>query len=173
MQAAAWSCARSWAMLKAPLLGMLLLSLSMTPCEPDPGDDEDGVHQAAEIEALVQEASDILKRQGHRAFAGFRMKNSHWRHADVYLFVTDMRGVILFNAEHPDHEGRNLLDERDADGKQFRKDFIAVVRGSGSGWVDYMFPRPGQTVPVVKWGYVSETCVDEIPALVGAGVYVD
>ena len=81
--------------------------------------------------------------------------------------------TILDCAAHPNREGRDLLQEHDAAGKQFHKDFIGIVRESGSGWVDYMFPRPRRSTPEVKWSYVCATTVEDVPALVGAGVYVE
>lgn len=130
-------------------------------------------HQAAEIEALVNRAAEVLDQQGSGAFEEFRRKNGPWRYGDVYLFVVDMHGVVLFNAARPNREGHDLLDERDADGKRFHMDFIEVVSTFGSGWVDYMFPKPGQPSATVKWSYVCGTHVDGVEALVGAGVYVD
>jgi cytochrome c len=130
-------------------------------------------HQAAEIEALVNRAADVLKEQGSEAFREFRKKGSTWRYGDVYLFVVDLQGVVLFNAARPNREGRDLLDERDADGKRFHRDFVDVVMTFGSGWVDYMFPKPGQAAATVKWSYVCETRVEGVAALVGAGVYVE
>ncbi|MHB2205284.1 cache domain-containing protein [Methylobacterium sp. CM6257] len=130
-------------------------------------------HEAAEIEALVNKASDVLEERGSKAFADFRKKGTPWRYADVYLFVVDMHGVVLFNAARPDREERDFLDDRDADGKRFHRDFIEVVSKYGAGWVDYMFPKPGQSHASVKWSYVCATRVDGIDALVGAGVYVN
>ena len=46
-----------------------------------------------------------------------------------------------------------------------------VVRTKGAGWVDYMWPRPGQTDPVRKWSYVKGVKVEGVPAYVGAGFY--
>ena len=130
-------------------------------------------HQAEEIEALVNRAAEVLEQQGSEAYAAFRRKGGGWRYGDVYLFVVDLQGIVLFNAARPNREGRDLLTERDADGKRFHRDFIDVVSRFGSGWVDYMFPRPGQAMAVVKWSYVCSTRVDGVEALVGAGVYVD
>ena len=130
-------------------------------------------HQAAEIEALVNRAAEALEQQGSAAFSAFRRKGSGWRYGDVYLFVVDMQGIVLLNAARPNREGRDLLDERDADGKRFHRDFVDVVRRFGSGWVDYMFPKPGEAAAAVKWSYVCGTRVDGVEALVGAGVYVD
>ncbi|MGH1589003.1 cache domain-containing protein [Methylobacterium phyllosphaerae] len=130
-------------------------------------------HQASEVEALVNKAAEVLDDQGSKAFREFRRKGSPWRYADVYLFVMDMQGMVLLNAGNPNREGRNMLNERDADGKRFHKDFVDIVSNFGSGWVDYMFPRPNQAIPTVKWSYVCGTRVEGVEALVGAGVYVD
>lgn len=127
--------------------------------------------QVLEIERLVNEASDVIEMQGRGAFPIFRRSGSVWRHGDFYLFVTDMNGVVIFNAAKPDREGKDLLEEHDSDGKQFHKDFIRVVDQYGSGWVDYMFPKPGQSVPSIKWSYVCATKFEGAAALVGAGLY--
>ena len=152
----------------------ILVLIVVLPLRRVAGRDQRGpVHQAAEIEALVNKAADLIEGEGRTAFTAFRRKNSPWRYGDVYLFVVDMHGTVLFNAAHPNREGRDLLQEHDAAGKQFHKDFIGIVRESGSGWVDYMFPRPRRSTPEVKWSYVCATTVEDVPALVGAGVYVE
>jgi cytochrome c len=46
-----------------------------------------------------------------------------------------------------------------------------VVQSKGSGWVDYMFPKPGQTKPSQKWSYVKAVNIDGTPGFVGAGFY--
>ncbi|KST57752.1 sodium:calcium antiporter [Methylobacterium sp. GXS13] len=153
-----------------PILALIVF----LPTRPVIGRDERvPVHQAVEIETLVNAAAETIESKGRTAFPEFRRKNSPWRYGDVYLFIVDMQGIVLFNAAHPNREGRDLLQEHDAAGKQFHKDFIGVVRESGSGWVDYMFPRPRRSTPEVKWSYVCGTSVDGTPALVGAGVYVE
>jgi cytochrome c len=60
---------------------------------------------------------------------------------------------------------------KDATGKHFVTAFIDTVKASGSGWVDYMWPKPGETQPSRKWTYVKAATVDGVPALVGAGFY--
>ena len=50
-------------------------------------------------------------------------------------------------------------------------DFMQVVRTKGSGWVDYVFPKPGETKPSRKWTYVKSVNFDGTPGLIGAGFY--
>ncbi len=48
---------------------------------------------------------------------------------------------------------------------------LNVVQTKGSGWVDYMFPKPGETKPSQKWSYVTKVVVDGTPGVLGAGFY--
>ena len=98
-------------MFKKLLTGLVLLVLTATfPALGQRGPPP--AHQAAEIEALVNKASVVVEEWGSKAFADFRTKGSSWRYADVYLFVVDMNGVVLFNAARPDREERDFLDNR-------------------------------------------------------------
>ena len=167
------------ALLTLPLL-LLILTVPARPAGPAGllrlAGDQQGpprTHEAAEIVGLVNAAADLIERRGRQAFAEFRKPGSRWRNGDLYLFAMDLNGTVLFNAAHPNREGLNWLDERDADGKRFHRDFVDVVTTYGSGWVDYMFPKPGRTVPSVKWSYLCAVTIDGAAALVGAGVYVD
>jgi hypothetical protein len=56
-------------------------------------------------------------------------------------------------------------------GKLFHHDFITTAETQGSGWVDYMFPKPGQTEPSQKWAYLKKVTVDGVPGLVASGFY--
>ena len=55
--------------------------------------------------------------------------------------------------------------------KLFRDEIIKTAETMGSGWVDYMFPKPGQTEPSQKWTYVKRVTIDRVPGLVGSGLY--
>ena len=35
-----------------------------------------------------------------------------------------------------------------------------MAETKGSGWVDYMFPKPGQAEPSQKWAYVKKVTID-------------
>ncbi|WP_336490908.1 cache domain-containing protein [Methylobacterium nigriterrae] len=129
--------------------------------------------EAARIEAMVNKAAALVETRGKAAFSEFRRRDSEWRFDDVYLFALDFNGKILLNVEFPQREGTIRLKEKDADGKPFVGDLIEVVQTNGSGWVDYMFPKPGQRYPSEKWSYVRETTIDGTPGLIGAGFYPD
>jgi cytochrome c len=127
--------------------------------------------KAKQIEALVNKAAARIDKEGKAVFPEFRKSGSEWFSNDTYLFVYDLKLNVLFNAAFPKREGTNTTGQKDAKGKLFHDAFVETVRSKGSGWVDYMFPKPGQTEPSQKWSYVKAVTVDGVPGLVGAGFY--
>jgi cytochrome c len=127
--------------------------------------------QAKQIVALVEKAAALIDSKGKPIFPEFRKTDSEWRTGDTYLFVNDLKGMVLLNPAFPELEGKDLSGRKDSNGKLFFLEFLKVVQSKGSGWVDYMFPKPGQSQPSQKWSYVKAVNVDGTPAFVGAGFY--
>ena len=127
--------------------------------------------QAKQIVALVEKAAALIDSKGKSIFPEFRKTDSEWRTGDTYLFVNDLKGMVLLNPAFPELEGKDLTGRKDSNGKLFFLEFLKVVQSKGSGWVDYMFPKPGQSQPSQKWSYVKAVNVNGTPALVGAGFY--
>lgn len=127
--------------------------------------------KAKQIEALVNKAAALIESKGKAIFPEFRKKDTEWFRGDTYLFVYDLKSNVLLNAAFPVREGSNTTGQKDANGKLFHHEFIQVAESKGSGWVDYMFPKPGQTQPSRKWAYVKAVKVDGVPSLVASGFY--
>jgi cytochrome c len=119
--------------------------------------------QAKRIEAMVN--------KGKAAFSEFRKRDSEWWFGTTYLFAYDQKLNVLLNPAFPKREGTNPHGEKDANGKAFHDEFLSVAQTKGSGWVDYMFPKPGQTQPSQKWSYVKAVTIEGTPAIIGAGFY--
>jgi len=102
-------------------------------------------------------------------------KKSEWFSGATYLFSYDLDGNVLLNPAFPKREGTNpaKASEKDAKGKLFHEEIIKTARTRGEGWVDYWFPKPGQTEPSHKWTYVKAVKLDGISGLIGAGFYPD
>jgi cytochrome c len=129
--------------------------------------------KAKQIEALVTKAAALIDKNGKAAFADFRKKDSEWFHGDTYLFVYDLKANVLLNPAFPQREGTNVTGQKDAKGKLLHQEIIRVAETDGSGWVDYMFPKPGQTVPSQKWTFVKKVTIDGTPGLVASGFFPD
>src|SRR4030065_1909320 len=127
--------------------------------------------KAKQIEALVNKAAALIESKGKAIFPELRKKDTAWFSGDTYLFVYDLKSNVLLNAAFPAREGTNTTGQKDANGKLFHHDFIQVAESKGVGWVDYMFPKPGQTQASRKWAYVKAVKVDGVPSLVASGFY--
>ena len=128
--------------------------------------------QAKRIEALVNKAAALVETQGKAAFSEFRKRDTEWWFGNTYLFVYDKDMNVLLNPAFPKREGTNVHGDKDANGKLFHDEFMKVIRTKGSGWVDYMFPKPGQTQLSLKWSYVKAVKIDGTAGcLIGAGFY--
>jgi len=128
---------------------------------------------ADQTKALVDKAAALIESKGKAAFSEFRVKGSEWFHGDTYLFVYDLHANVLLNPAFPAREGTNVKGQKDANGKRFHDAIIRMAEIDGSGWVDYMFPKPGQAQPSQKWAYVKGVKIDGVPGLVASGFYPD
>jgi methyl-accepting chemotaxis protein len=148
------------------LLAVLLaIPQFASPKSPPPSE------KAQLTEALVNKAAALIDREGKAAFPELRVKGSEWFHDDTYLFVYDLQSNVLLNPAFPAREGTKVSGQMDANGKLFHDEIIRVAETQGSGWVDYMFPRPGQSQPSQKWAYVKAVKIDGVPGLVASGFY--
>jgi len=119
----------------------------------------------------VEKAAALIDSKGKSIFREFRKPGSEWRTVDTYLFVDDLKGNVLFNGGFPEREGTNSSSRKDSNGKLYWAEFAKVVQSKGSGWVDYMFSKPGQSQPSQKWSYVKAVKIDGTAGLMGAGFY--
>ena len=101
------------------------------------------------------------------------MKDSDWFHGTTYLFAYDLKGNVLLNPAFPQREGTNISGQKDATGKPIQDEILEVAATKGSGLVDYMFPKPGQTQPSQEWSYVKAVKSDGVSGLVASGFYAE
>jgi signal transduction histidine kinase len=151
----------------AALAGLLMAGAAQAQDAPPPSD------QARQIEDLVNRAAALVNQRGRAAFAEFRKRDSEWWSGNTYLFAYDDHLNVLLNPAFPKREGTNPHGEKDANGKMMHDEFLKTVQTKGAGWVDYMFPKPGQTKPSHKWSYVKGFKADGLSGLIGAGFFED
>jgi len=129
--------------------------------------------QAKRIESLVNRAAALVEQRGRAAFTEFRKHDSEWWFGDTYLFAYDDHLNVLLNPAFPKREGTNSHGEKDVNGKMFHDEFLKAVQTKGAGWVDYVFPKPGQTQLSHKWSYVKGFKADGMAGVIGAGFFTD
>ncbi|TNE61216.1 MAG: cupin domain-containing protein [Bacteroidetes bacterium] len=123
------------------------------------------------VEDLVRHAVGEVERKGKAAFKAFHDPAGPFLVKDVYIFVVDMNGVELVNPAFPYLEGRKLLEMKDANGKYVFREMIRMVQKDGAGWLDYMWPKPGESVASQKSSYVHMAKMGDRQVMVGCGVY--
>ncbi len=122
---------------------------------------------------LVDGAVDLIRSEGVDAFDVLRDQTGPYRFRDTYVFVIDEQGTEIVNPPQPTLEGRNLWDLQDADGKFVNREIVGALDAKESAWVDYLWPKPGETEPSRKSSYVKKTELDGQTLIVGSGLYLD
>ncbi|TSA26635.1 MAG: hypothetical protein D4R67_07420 [Bacteroidetes bacterium] len=126
------------------------------------------------VTETVDEAADLMVAEGDSAaFIAMREKSSPFLFQNNYVFVMDSAYILVVDPPFPDLEGTNVYEYKDSNGKYLFQEFMQVANEQGSGWVDYMWPKPGDTIPSSKSSYIRSVEIDGKPYIVGMGIYVD
>ena len=119
----------------------------------------------------VNKACVLLQKEGKAGFSKFSGKDSEFVFAGTYIWIHDMAGVMRMHPIKYKMNGQSLVDYKDSNGKRFFNEMNKVAKEKGSGWVDYMWPKPGVKEPSQKVSYVKLCNVQGEDFVVGCGVY--
>ncbi|MBK4734415.1 methyl-accepting chemotaxis protein [Noviherbaspirillum pedocola] len=136
----------------------------------------------AKVQSLVDGASSILAA-AHKQQLDGKLTEAQAKKLAVdslrqlryegsnYIFIYDTDYVRVMLPPAPETEGKPYKDLSDASGKLMLQEMIHLAVSQGSGFIDYTFPRPGQTAFAPKIAFIRY-----FPAwkwMLGTGVYVD
>ncbi|WP_052734476.1 MULTISPECIES: cache domain-containing protein [unclassified Methanosarcina] len=122
----------------------------------------------------VNAAIDLIEEKGELAFPDFREQNSKWFHNDSYITIWKTEGIRVVFPPKTSGEGENVSDLKDYNGKLLGKMLIdTALSEEGEGWVNYDWPKPGETEPSKKCTFVKRTSISNQTYLVHSGFYVD
>ena len=124
-----------------------------------------------EVIAKTKAAAMMVQEKGlEQATQAIGDKEGPFVWKDTYVFLMDLDGKMLAHPIKPELTDRDTLVEvKDTDGKPLFVEFIEVAGKKGEGWVDYMWPKPGEDAPAAKSTYIYR--VEGTPYFVGAGIY--
>jgi methyl-accepting chemotaxis protein len=132
--------------------------------------------------AVVQQSTQIAQKY-HDLEKGGQLKADEARakaleeikairyDGNEYVWINDMAPKMVMHPIKPELDGKDLADFKDPNGKRLFMEFVDTVRKSGSGYVDYLWPKPGHADPEPKRSFV--TSFAPWGWVIGSGVYVD
>ncbi|MEY4593116.1 MAG: hypothetical protein RIR18_2011 [Pseudomonadota bacterium] len=91
--------------------------------------------------------------------------------ADDYFWINGLDDRMIMHPIKPALDGTMLDKIQDKNGKFLFVEFNRVVQKSGSGFVDYVWPKPGAEQPVPKLSYVKG--FQPWGWVIGSGIYID
>jgi cytochrome c len=128
---------------------------------------------AADAKALVERGVAMVKEKGlGNTLKAIGDPKGPFVKGDLYLFAGALDKVTLL--AHPFAAqklvGPDLSKTKDSKGNFFFVKFIEVAQKPGSGWVEYMWPKPGAKDDSLKKTFVMRAPGQE--AYIAAGYYV-
>jgi signal transduction histidine kinase len=120
-----------------------------------------------QAELLVKKAVDYLKKNGkEKSFAAFSDPKGPFTYQDLYVTAYALDGKCLAHGQKPERVGKNMLADKDPDGKAFVAERIQIAKEKGGGWQQYKFMNPVEKKVEDKVAYFE--LVDDVVLACGA-----
>ncbi len=134
-----------------------------------------GTNRKKQAIALVNKGLAMAKQKGLTAtIAAARDKNGPFCSGDewyIYIGTTSGKVTLLAHPFQPDKlVGPDLSGTADIRGRTFFNELVDVAVTRGAGWVNYWWPKPGQTDSSLKSTYLAK--VPNEDAYIACGVYI-
>jgi cytochrome c len=98
---------------------------------------------AAEATAMVKKAVAYVKANGpEKAYAEITNKKGQFVDRDLYVTLWSLDGTVLAHGANEKMVGKNLIDMKDIDGKEFVKERMELAKTKGTFWQDYKYTNP-------------------------------
>ncbi|MDF1633927.1 methyl-accepting chemotaxis protein [Mycoplana sp. MJR14] len=117
-----------------------------------------------------QETSGALTREEAQARAKDAVRSLRYED-NGYFWINDLDSRIVMHPIKPELDNTDQSGMKDPTGKFIFREFAAVAKTKGEGFVDYYWPKPGAEEPVLKYSHVAGFA--PWGWVVGTGVYAD
>lgn len=111
-----------------------------------------------EAKAMLEKAVVELQKDPAAALEMFTKGEGGFKDRDLYVFCADVTtGITTAHGAKADRVGKvNMKESKDADGKEYGKEFFAVAMEGELKEVAYKFPRPGEKEPSEKSAFITK-----------------
>ena len=97
----------------------------------------------AEATAMVKKGVAFIKTNGKdKGYTEISNKSGQFKDRDLYLVVYGLDGTVHAHGANQKMVGKNLIDLKDIDGKEFVKERVELAKSKGTFWQDYKFTNP-------------------------------
>jgi signal transduction histidine kinase len=99
---------------------------------------------AKEAEAMVKKGVAYIKANGKdKAYAEIiNRENKDFHDRDLYIAVHRLDGVCVAHGVNEKMVGKNFIEMKDIDGKEYIKERVELGKTKASFYTDYKFPNP-------------------------------
>jgi len=121
-----------------------------------------------EAVAMVKKAIEYIKANGNeKAFEEISNPKGQFIDRDLYVVVYDMNAKCLAHGQKKNMIGKELIDFKDTDGKEYMKERIDLMKKQQSAWQDYKFMNPVSKKIEPKSMYIERFR----DLIIGSGIY--
>ncbi len=123
--------------------------------------------------AKVEAAAKLIEAEGEGAYPKISDPNGEFIFAggQGYVWIQDLNAKMLMHPIKPALDGRSLMDMKDDEGHYLFVAFSEVADEHGSGWVPYVWPKPGEDKSSPKISYLKLVQKDGVDFVIGSGLY--
>jgi cytochrome c len=121
-----------------------------------------------EAVAMVKKAIEYIKANGNaKAFEEISNTKGMFNDRDLYVVVYDMTAKCLAHGQKKSMVGKELIDFKDTDGKEYMKERVELMKKQPTAWQDYKFMNPVSKQVEPKSMYLEKFG----DLIVGCGIY--
>src|ERR1019366_6502704 len=88
-----------------------------------------------------------------------------------YFWINDEHPTMIMHPMKPELDGKDLTSLKDPAGKAMFVEFVSAAQAPNGGYVQYLWPKPGQDKPVDKLSFVKRFA--PWGWVIGTGIYID
>ena len=128
---------------------------------------------AQEVIQKVSEAVEYISKAGESCFKEFNDPNGKWVWGGTYVFIMkcDPFPSLVTHPIKPKLIGKDLSKLKDKTGNYFFIQLCEVTKMPKGGWVEYLWPKPGEKKASRKLSFCRQIPGTTYQA--GAGIYDD
>lgn len=117
-----------------------------------------------------QQAGELTEEQAKKEAAD-RVRDLRYDGGNGYFWIDTVDGNNVVLLGRKDVEGTNRFNAKDPNGYPYIQEINKSAQQEGGGFTRWMFPKPGETEPLPKYGYSIE--FKPYHWVIGTGVWID